>query len=462
MPFWWDFSLTPTIIVYAAGLAVLAAIIVGVLPALKVTGRQVLATLQHIGTGGSGMQLGRTWTVLIVVQVALASAVLPIGLGGARQAYDYRRNELGPTTTEFLTTELRLDRETSAGGALADERFRTRYEELQGELIRRLAADPAVAAVVRSAATPGRERTSRIELEGLTARSASDSTQDALRPFVRAGAVDSDFFDAFDLRVLTGRAFGASDFDAGETAAVVVSSAFVEHMLGGEAPLGRRLRYAPESPGAAEPPQPWFEIVGVVSNLTNGGGPAHARIYHPLADNVYPVNVSIRIRGSAPETFAGRAREVALAVDPMLRLANVATVERVLRDADADEQIVIQVIVAIALSALLLAAAGISALMSVTVARRRREIGILMALGAPSHRVLGSVLARAARQLAIGILGGIVLLGMFFLADGDVDIKDAIIFAQIAGGMTIVGIVAAIAPARRGLRIQPTEALRQD
>ena len=456
VPFWWDFSLTPATIAYTAVLAIIGAVIIGVIPALKVTGRQVRATLQHLGSGGSGMQLGRTWTVLIVTQVAVAAAMLPIGLGGFKQSVDFRRNTVGRFTTEFLTTPLLLDREGSAVSEPSETPFRTRYQQLQTELDRRLEAEPAVAVVVRSAAAPGMEDSRNIEVER-TGPDTAATTRNA-----GTGAVDSRFFDAFGIRVLAGRTFTASDFDEPQPTAVIVNTAFVERVLANADPLGRRVRYESGPDTEADPARPWYVIVGVVSNFTDGPGLGAARMYHPLADDTYPVNLAVRIRGPAPEAFSNRLRELTLAVDPMLRLSKIATLERALRDADADEQIAIEIIVSLALSTLLLAAAGISALMSVTVARRRREIGILMALGAPPHRVLVQVLARVIKQLALGILSGIALLGAFFVIDGNVDTNDLLSFGQIAVVMTIVGILAAIGPARRGLRIQPTEALRQE
>ena len=89
VPFWMDFGLSFGTVVYVVGLAVLAAIIVGVLPALKATGRRVQAGLQGLGSGGSGMQLGRTWTVLIVAQVAVAVGVLPAAVFNAWESARY-------------------------------------------------------------------------------------------------------------------------------------------------------------------------------------------------------------------------------------------------------------------------------------------------------------------------------------------------------------------------------------
>jgi ABC-type antimicrobial peptide transport system permease subunit len=115
-------------------------------------------------------------------------------------------------------------------------------------------------------------------------------------------------------------------------------------------------------------------------------------------------------------------------------------------------------------SVLLLSAAGMYALMSFTVSQRRREIGVRAALGADARRILGSVLRRAAMQLAIGVAAGLTLVvvvdrvagGQFTTTSGLIVIPATAIF------MSIVGIIAAAGPARQGLRIQPTEALRSE
>ena len=116
------------------------------------------------------------------------------------------------------------------------------------------------------------------------------------------------------------------------------------------------------------------------------------------------------------------------------------------------------------LSVLILSAAGIYALMSFTVARRKREIGIRAALGADRNRLLAGIFSRAIAQLgagaAVGMLGAFaleqILEGEMFQGRG------AVILPSVAAVMTVVGVLAAIGPARRGLGIHPTEALRDE
>ena len=115
-------------------------------------------------------------------------------------------------------------------------------------------------------------------------------------------------------------------------------------------------------------------------------------------------------------------------------------------------------------SVLLLSAAGIYAMMSFTVARRRREIGIRAALGADARRILAGIFRRAAAQLAAGVaLGLTVAATLDWLGDGTLTGGNTLLLLpSVVAVMTIVGLVAAVAPARRGLAVQPVEALRDE
>ena len=117
----------------------------------------------------------------------------------------------------------------------------------------------------------------------------------------------------------------------------------------------------------------------------------------------------------------------------------------------------------ITMSVLLLSAAGIYAMMSFTVAQRRREIGIRTALGADRRRILGSIFARALVQLGIGVAAGLTVAALLISLDDRevIGTHGAILLSTVAGIMMTVGLLAAIGPARRGLRISPTEALKE-
>jgi ABC-type antimicrobial peptide transport system permease subunit len=155
---------------------------------------------------------------------------------------------------------------------------------------------------------------------------------------------------------------------------------------------------------------------------------------------------------------------VAESVEPALRFDQLQTVSEEERQRRQGLLSLALAIVAITGSVLLLSAAGIYAMVSFTVASRRREIGIRAALGAEPGRVLRAVLARAGGQLAAGAAAGLLLAeavprlsgGSFFAGEGFVMLPVVVMI------VIVVGLMAAFGPARRGLSIQPTEALREE
>ena len=448
-PFWEDYGLRPTTVVYTLLLALLAAVIAGVLPALQATGRRLRSGLGSLGAGTTP-RLGRVWTGLIVSQVAIAVALLPAAMNiGWRAIAEATTRPLFPVE-EFLSASVSSDPENTSGGSAIPI----------DEIMRRLEAEPNVAAVTYRAHLPGHNL---VQVEGDGAGSAS---ADVHRVF-SSGALPG-WLDVYDARLLAGRDFTRADV-TGDTRAVMVNDAFVRGVLGGADALGRRIRFVDPAGDAAgeETSVPWLEIVGVAQDLTvNRTDPAMVRpaVMHPVAaTRGEDGTLVVRVRGTAPAAFAPRLRTIVAAVDPSLRLG-VRTVAEEQRELRRMIRGTGAIFVLILLSVFLLSAAGIYALMSFTVTQRRREIGIRAALGAQPRRVLRTVFARAAGQVALGLVAGVVVATLLELATdgGLMDGRGAVILPVLVVVMTVVGLLAALGPARRGLRIEPTEALRGD
>jgi putative ABC transport system permease protein len=477
-PFWMSFELSSGAVAYVLALTVLAAAIVGVLPAVKATG-SVQAALKSVGMGGSGMQLGKTWTVLIVAQVAFAVALLPAAVFHAWSSIRYGIADPGFAAKELLTAQLMMDQAAPPDAESgADERqLASRSRDRFAELVRRLKAEPGVSDVTFALDVPGEEPTVWIEADGVPrpVESGSGSGGYAVRSGSKSGhevrfsRVDVDFFAALDVPVLTGRAFKAGDAGAAASA-VIVNRAFVQKILGDGNAVGRRVRYVGTS-ADADPEDVelgrWYEIVGVVSDFpakAMEAGLADAKLYHAAAPGqVYPVSLALRVRGAAPATFAGRLREITAAVDPDLQLRNVLTMDDVLRKEQGMMRLAAAALALLTLSVVLLSSAGIYALMSFTVAQRRKEIGIRAALGADPRRILRSIFSRALGQLAIGaVLGATAAALLEGLTRGELlQGNGSVVLPVVAGVMLVVGLLAAVGPARRGLQIHPTEALRE-
>jgi len=460
IPYWMRLELTPGVIAYVAGLAVFAAIVIGVIPGLKATRDRVSENLKDL-SGGSSMRLGRTWTALLIAQVAASVAALPFALGGTRMLMSLALLDVGAPATRSLViaTPTSEDVRRGAFAKREDARMaRVRYTNHIDELVRRLETEAGFN-VFRMSSSPGRDKSTQpVEIE----RSPTDSAANTPYWSVGIGEVDARYFLAFNLPVLAGRSFAAGDFASGAPA-VIVNRSFVQWYLGGGNALGRRLRPDPERSPASTRPQAWWEIVGVVEDLLvpGEGGPGRARVYLPLLpDGIHPMTLAVR--GPPGAAVSDRVRKIAMTVDPTLRFATIQSLGEMFNDGVKWDRLGIVWLVMVMLCVILLSAAGIYALMSFTVTRRQREIGIRSALGAPRRRVLAEVLSRAMRQIGIGIAIGIPGSGVVARLAGDSDSLRLWFVLQPAAMMLLVGLIATIGPARRALRVQPTEALRTD
>ena len=380
--FWTDYTLSGSALAYAAALTVVAAVITGVVPALHATGRRLQKNLNQVR---AGLSLGRTWTALIVVQVGIAVAVVPIVVALAWT--EVRELMLAPAIAveEFM------------GGALSSE-SPGRLARVRAELSRRLDAEPGFAGHAYMREFPGIEGSGRVAIANHTSRSGS-----AGRHEVRMSEVDSAYFKTLDLAVLTGRPFRADDHGGSAGDVVMVSRAFSDQLLGDGHVLGNRVRFMSDIP--PDPSEPveerWFEIVGVVDDIETSlfdRSVIEPRVYLPMKNAEFSgVRVLVRVKGIDQAAAAGRLRHIAAAVDPALTVDTIPMREIYRRRQLATTTAAGAVGVAV-LSVLLLSAAGIYALMSFTVAQRRREIAIRMALGAQPGQLLGGVFARAVRQ----------------------------------------------------------------
>jgi hypothetical protein len=192
---------------------------------------------------------------------------------------------------------------------------------------------------------------------------------------------------------------------------------------------------------------------------------AHASIYQAATpDRLNPAVLVVRVRGGQAAAFAARLRDLAAAVDPTLTLERLQSVGDAYRGARMAFWYTGLAIIGGIASVLLLSAAGIYAMMSFTVARRRREIGIRSALGADPRRILSGVFARASTQLGAGIAEGLTIAAAFeWIGPGGTSSgRGAILLPALSVLMLVIGLAAALGPARRGLAVQPTEALREE
>jgi len=470
IPFWLKVGVSPATIGFLVGLAVLAALIIGVVPALQVTGRRVQANLQRLSGGHASLRMGKMWTSLVIVEVALTVAILPSSAFMASRSLEAMTTGPGFPAEEILMAELSVNREQhEAGPREEDSLYTPRATQLRYEVMRRLLADPNVAAVSFSAGIPGSESSGRIELDTVPVKFESGSRGSRWgegMQQVRFAAVDAAFFDALDVAPIMGRTFTAADAVPHANVAVV-NRTFADSLFRGAHPIGRKFREL-GNPGMGPEPEyrgPWQEIVGVVPDvpaLVDYERPKG--VWYAPTRSIEPATLLIHVRGMHPTTFATRLRVITTSVDEGMFLRRVQPLDEGLWKTHLPMRLLTSALIAVALSVLVLSAAGLYALMSVIVTQRRREIGIRIALGADRRRVLWSIFSRAALQVGAGVVLGTAMAVLVLQgAGGEMRGFNAFVILPAASlFMLAVGVLAAMGPARRGLAIQPSVVLKDD
>jgi predicted permease len=458
MPFWFRSGIDPHTLFYAALLAVVGAVLIGLIPAIKATSPRVAKGLQRITGAGGNMQFGGIWSVIIILQVALTVVALPIGFGISSETLRDSRKRAGFGSDRYLTLRMAIDREESLNGlaALSDADYRKHTSNVFAEFKRRMMEEPGIAAVTFADRLPGMAPPYEpMEMQkGTSTPLPVAAYRDGQ---VNQARVDPDFFRTFEQPIVSGRDFSSGDVDA-PGRPVVINETFA-HNIGGN-PLGVRVRSAARR---GEEPGPWHEVVGVVKNFgmdPTDRGEADFMFTPVSPADVEVVSVAVRINGSVPN-FAQRASEIAARAEPGIRIYDVLPLREVIRRRDLPGILAAMGMTGVVFMGMILSAAGLYSLMAVAVARRTREIGIRIAMGATARGVLTAVFARSAFQLGMGILvGNVLIFGLVSLVSQKLQFHVLGPMAAVSLFMVLVGMAACAVPAMRALRVQPTEALK--
>jgi putative ABC transport system permease protein len=460
-PFWMTTGLNVTTILYAGGLALASAAMLSFLPALRATRTRAQSHLANLGSSSATLRFGRVWTTAMIAQVAVTAMAIPVALESASEATRNVRIRSAFPGREYVAARLDLDR---SAGDDATSAFEARRAQAYSELERRIAQEPGVVAITFADRAPGsvpsRDRAAAIE--------TTPGAGPAFDYGFRVSAVGRGFFEAVERPIVAGRAFNGGDF-SGSARTAIVNEAFAREFLrrGGTAsPLGARLRYAARS--RAAPPEPWFEIVGVVRDLgldPDDEGNEAPYVFHAAPAGTAPV-MSVHVRGNAAALVA-RLPTVAADVDAALHVDEVRTLGEWIHQRDLSVIVPVTALAAATGLVLLLSAMSIFSLMSVSVSRRTREIGLRSALGANPRHLLAGILSRAMVLMASGAAAGACVV-LLFVANGAGPTgrpgDDVVLFvgwlALTAAVMVAAGVLACVEPARRALKINPMEALR--
>jgi predicted permease len=460
LPFWVDLTLEPVTIAYALLLALVAAALIGLLPALKATGASVQRGLQGITSTGGTMKFGGIWSFIVGAQVACTLLFVPAAVGIFTNSLRDESTWVAFPAERYLTLSLRMDNEALAGehGVPDDVQIGARRARAYEDLAGRLREEPGVTDVTHG------DRLPTMSPEWVAVEMEQDGAPPArLQGNYEGGfamaAVGAGYHEMFGAKTVAGRALGAADAVAANRP-VVVNEAFMR--LVGRNPVGARVRTLQR--GGERELGPWHEIVGVVTDFATlfpADWDGAAYIYRAAsAAELDPVRVAVRVAGDAAP-LTSRVAALAAQVDVGLQLRDIVTLEEIVRRERAPGIFGLVVFGSILIGSVVFSAAGLYALMAVAVARRTREIGIRVALGASPRRVLGSVFARAGRQLGGGIMAGNSLILLIAWRTDSLTAGLLVSSATTSVIMAAVGVLACAGPARRALRIQPTEALRQ-
>jgi putative ABC transport system permease protein len=448
VPYWIDASISWRTVMWTAVLTLVGAAIVGVLPALRVTRIQLNEALRNESAARSGLKFGGFWTTVIVVQVAITVAFLPLAVGGVFESNRFRQRAEGIGADRFLMASVGMDREFHGTDSAA---YSARARLSLAELERRLAAEPGIERVAFADRMPVEDQFKYlIEVDTST---GVPSTGNRVSTLVHVGG---DFFGAFGSTVLAGRGFQPLDYETGRV--MMVNESFVRHVLGGRNAIGQRVRVVTgevESVGGDQ----WYEIIGMVKDFgwQLPRPEEQSAMYLPSLPLVGRAGL-IAVRSRDPEGFATRLRTIAADVDPTIRLTDVQLLGKAGGGEAASNWVLTGVAWLISCIVLLLSATGIHALMSFTVSRRTREIGIRAALGASPRRIVAGIFTRAFVQVGAGVVVGSGLAALL----GVNSVRDVVILLGADVVMLIAGMVACAVPLRRALSIEPTEALRAE
>jgi putative ABC transport system permease protein len=490
LPFWYDVRLSPATVVYAAGLTLLGAAIAGVLPALKVT--HGLGTRLRQGTAGGGLRFGGVWTAVIVTQVAFTVAFPAVAFVEQRELLRIRSYPAGFAAEEYLSARLEMGAASDGGtgaqpaesGEAAEAARRARFAAALERVRQGVAAEPGVRGVTFVDRLPREGHVERyIELDDPSPAAGKHAAAppSAVPPLreVSTARIDPSYFKVLETPILAGRGFHAGDLAPGARA-VIVDRGFVDQVLLGRNAIGRRVRFAREQRGdtLADDARPWYEIVGVVNELGMGAATQQGRpagMYLPAAPgSAGPLNLVVHVRGD-PASLSPRLRAIATAADPALQLTQLQRVDQVTSAALWILGLWLKITLLLTGIALLLSLTGIYSVLSFTVARRTREIGVRVALGATRWRVVTAVFRRPLTQVGLGVVAGGTLIGVAAILMSGHKPDEALQLEKLGAGITpgqvavllgyvafmfAVCLLACVVPTRRALSVEPMEALR--
>jgi len=449
LPFWMELTVDTPILLFVLAAVCVSALASGLLPALRASKTDVHETLTDTSWGNSSLRVGRISRVLVLGQITGTAVLLILAGHLALQVANVRRAEYGYPTRNVLTARV----------GLFDGVFPTREERLSfyRELKLRLEDRPAVVAVALSTVLPGTEAgIRRAAIQGHDYPEATDV------PTTRISFVTPGFFDAFETRVIEGRAFTDNDDDEGFPVAIV-NSPFVERFFSGEDPVGRQIRL-----GWPEPEGPWRTVVGVVPDMGMDGAMQPdgdpEGVYLPVVQmDARFMSVAVITRGP-PLAFVPTLRDEVAALQGDTPVYFVRTLHDAINTSLLDVVLVGSLLWALALAAFVLASLGLYGVTSFLAGQRTRELGVRVALGAKAGDVLRLIVRQGAWQILLGLAAGVLLsagLTAVMESGGMETVPHSTpVTLAVCLVLALTGFFAVVVPAWKAAKVDPVDAFR--
>lgn len=437
-------------LVFNFALALVTALLFGLIPAMQASNPELATTLKDEGGAVSATTAqGRLRQALALAQLALALTLLTAAGLFARSLGNLQNVDLGFSTEHILTFDL-----SPVLIGYTPERAQALFKDVQ----KRIGALPGIqrASTVLDLPLGGSNSVSNISIEGYKA--APDEELDT-----HMNAVSPGYFDSMGIRLIAGREFEERDGEKAPKVGIVTES-FSRKWLHGANPVGTHFGM-----GAGQGTKIDIEIVGMVADQKTDDlrTDPYEYIYRPLAQNGQGrSSATFVVRALGDENALGTAvRQVVREIDPNLPLRGLKSMAKRKADSMGDDKLISILTAAFGVLATILAALGLYAVLAFTVAQRTKEIGIRMALGATENNVTRLVLTGMLRVMIGGVIIGLV--GAFAIGRWAESLLyglkgfDPLVIVSAVALLTIVAFVAATLPARRAARTDPVTALRQ-
>ncbi|HJT87045.1 MAG TPA: ABC transporter permease, partial [Bryobacteraceae bacterium] len=449
-------SVNPRVLGFTAPLAVITALVFGLIPALKASRVDLMDALRASGQAASAGRTARTFRrLLVIAEVALSLALLA-GAGLLTRSVERLAGvPLGFRTDGVFTMPVTLPKWAYASSGQRARFYRAALD--------RTAQIPDVASAAFASSLPpdGRFGGRALKVEGRPAPPPATTAFD-----VGQVSISPEYFRLLGVPLKLGRAFDGRDGEQSPPVAIV-NDALVRRYFPHENPIGRRIQ-VPER--GAQPP--WLTIVGVAANekgqdffhpMNWEESPA---IYRPVSQDPPPrIYLVFRTRAAGSAAAAAIQKGIG-ALDRDAPLGDVETMDERLSRALAYPRLRAAVLAAFAGFALLLAALGLYAVLSQWIAQRTQEFGVRMALGAGRsdllRLVIGEGMALTAAGLAAGLAIALLLTGLLNSLLYGVKATDPVTLAVVSLLLVLVALAATYIPARRAARVDPITALRYE